>query len=165
MLEGLRADGITARTRAADSEGDGAQSRDSATLVQGTTIHASGQVRSVLAPHRGPINRAKPTARRPSTTPKTIPKIMARVPPIAIAPKAPPTTGGTRQTTTRVRRDLPAGSPPAQALPRPPPLPTTSTTRAADDLTRHRSIIREAWPMRSSSLLIRGMFAAHLPSR
>src|SRR5437868_4589995 len=37
-----------------------------------------------------------------------------------------------------------------QALPRPPPLPTTATTATAHDLTRHRSIIRERWRIRVS---------------
>ena len=41
------------------------------------------------------------------------------------------------------RQEPPRRDPPAQALPRPPPLPTTPTNRAADDLTSHRRIIPE----------------------
>ena len=48
----------------------------------------------------------------------------------------------------RRRQKPPRGHPPAQALPRPPPLPLTPEPGAADDLTGHRSFIPAHWPMR-----------------
>jgi hypothetical protein len=48
-----------------------------------------------------------------------------------------------RRIQTAQRQKPTRSDPAAQALPRPPPLPTTATHRTADDLTRHRSIIPE----------------------
>src|SRR6266516_1488200 len=52
---------------------------------------------------------------------------------------------GLHRATDRRRQEPPRRHPAAQALPRPPPLPSTSTTGAADDLTGHRSFIPTHW--------------------
>jgi Transposase IS116/IS110/IS902 family len=63
--------------------------------------------------------------------------------------RPPPTSARSRDTeihrTTRRRRHKQTRRDPApQALPRPSPLPTTTTNRAADDLTDHRSVIADS---------------------
>ena len=56
-------------------------------------------------------------------------------------PPARPGDQGLHRTTDRRGQEPPRRHPPAQALPRPPPLPATAEPGATDDLTSHRSII------------------------
>jgi transposase len=61
------------------------------------------------------------------------------------SPPARPDDTGLHRATRRRRQKPTRRDPPTQALPRPPPLPATATTGAADGLTTHRSIIPEHW--------------------
>jgi hypothetical protein len=87
----------------------------------------------------------QPTPPQPRRRPPTQPR------PAHARPPPPPTRPGNprlHRPPHRRRQEPPRRHPPTQALPRPPPLPTPPTTRAADGLTSHRSIIPERWPTR-----------------
>jgi transposase len=79
--------------------------------------------------------------RRPPAQPRAA---HGRPPP----PPARPADQGVHRPARRRGQEPPRRHPPAQALPRPPPLPAAARPGAADGLTGHRSIIPECWPRR-----------------
>ena len=84
-----------------------------------------------------------PAPAQPRRRPPTQPRAAHRRPP---PPPTRPRDQGLHRPTHRRRQNPPRRHPPAQALPRPPPLPATAKPGAADDLTSHRSIIPAHWP-------------------
>jgi transposase len=71
-----------------------------------------------------------------------------RAPHTIVPPPSPARSAdqGLHRSPGRRGQEPPRGHPPAQALPRPSPLPTTAEPGAADGLTGHRSFIPEHWP-------------------
>ena len=113
--------------------------------------------RRLVTPRQAPLrSRLRTTGRRRSGTSLQRPDSPAPTQPRRRPPTQPRTAHGrprpppTRPRNPRLhrpprrrRQKPPRRHAPTQALPRPPPLPRTRTTNTADDLTRHRSIIRE----------------------
>ena len=92
---------------------------------------------SPASPRSPPPAAKRPAPAQPRRRPATQPRPAHRRP---APPPARPRDQGLHRPTDRRGQEPPRRHPPAQALPRPPPLPATATG-AADDLTSHRSII------------------------
>ena len=107
---------------------------------------AAVSLRSLLRPARR--RRTSPSLERKDNTAPTQPRRRPSTQPRPPhhRPTPPPTRPGNprlHRTPRRRGQNPPRRNTPTQALPRPPPLPTTRTTAADHDLTSHRSIIRE----------------------
>src|SRR6266511_5519008 len=101
-------------------------------------------LRSLLRPPRR--RRTRPCLKRPNPTTPTQPRRRQTTQPRPTHHRVAPPAARSRDPRLhrpphRRRQEQTRRHAATEALPRPPPLPTTRTTRAADDLTSHRSII------------------------